>query len=151
MLLESHNVMRLTVELLVDSKSFHEWESNVSQLIEFKAVLRPPNPDFGKFRERELFPLLSQTNADSVTIDARKAKDSEGSLNVDGTILQDFIEYGEIGYSTITAVGLRGSSRVRYDSRARPVADRITPQEPLSKEALWELLKRVLRQRSDAA
>lgn len=144
-LLDLHLDARLTVEIPVQPATFFEWRRSVQRLLRFRAVLRPPNPDWADRPER-LRELVDKTNATEVTLEA-KADPQEG-LNVEDTILGDVVAFQGEGYARVTADGVAADARrLTYDSRKKAEVQRHDVTSLLDHAGVWGLLKDLLRRR----
>lgn len=132
-ILDNSSDIGLTIEHMVQSAKFYEWANEIDKITRFAAHLRRPNPRFVK-RTDALEVLLEKPNADSATVIINKSKESEDSLNLEDTI-HDLVEYGEEGYSTITARGFKSGAPKQFDSRKETPSERIDipPETPSDK------------------
>lgn len=112
--------INLTIEKVVETAKFIEWVGNVDRVTKFTATLRPPNPDYSEHPDDLIRRLLEEPNADQAKVEFTKQKGSTDSLNTEsGKTIQNLVEYGKVGYSTVVARGLK-KDRIRiYDSRKR--------------------------------
>jgi hypothetical protein len=83
--------------------------------------------------------LLEDTNADSAKVELSKEKGSDQSLNTQKTI-RKFVEYGEEGYSTIVAIGLKDGRSKKFDSKNKMPVERVDISIPISVEKIWDYI-----------
>jgi hypothetical protein len=137
-LLDERSDIGLTIENILESAQFFEWVGEVDRITKFTASLRAPNPDYVS-RTKIVQELLEDTNADSAKVEINKAKGSEESLNTEKTI-RDLVEYGEQGYSTIVARGLKKGRSKLFDSKRRMPVERVDISGPISVDKIWHYI-----------
>lgn len=136
--------LNFMVEDFVQTSRFLAWaKEEVDKVISFKASLRARNPDYSrdpKFIQR----LMGDTNADRARLELSKLKDSPDSLNTD-TVINDVVEYGEEGYSSILARGKKGEQVKIFDSSKSTPSQRIEVAKDINDESKWKTIINVLK------
>ena len=94
----------LVIEDFLETSRFKAWAEEVERVTLFKATLRLPNPNWSKV-PKIIQDIIRKTKADKGKIELNKDKDSIDSLNINETIIEDAVAYGEHGYSDIYARG----------------------------------------------
>lgn len=133
----------LTVEDFVQTSRFVAWVESVERVINFKAGLRTPNPDFSK-HGKIIQAILGDTNADRATLELTKLKESTDSLDTEKTI-NDIVKYGEDGYSSIVARGKKGEQQKVFDSRKSTPSERMDISKGITDDDKWKLIIDALR------
>ena len=87
---------------------------------------------------------MGETNADRARLELTKLKDSPDSLNTD-TVINDVVEYGEEGYSSILARGKKGEQVKIFDSSKSTPSQRIEVAKDINDESKWEIIVDALR------
>lgn len=141
-ILEKRPDFGLTVEDFVQTAKFVEWVRGVERVINFKASLRTPNPDFSK-HGKILQIILGDTNADRAKIELSKLKDSTDSLETKNTI-EDLVKYGEEGYSSVRASGEKGKQVKIFDSSKSVPSERMDIAKGIKDDAKWKLIIKAL-------
>lgn len=142
-LLDEHPHICLTVEHIVESAKFFEWAEKLDRITKFTASIRAPNPNF-ESRPRIIRELLEDTNADFAKVELSKGKGSDKSLNTEKTI-EDLVKYGEEGYSTIVAHGLKNEQQKLFDSRRKIAVERVDIPTTSTVEMVWNYIINALR------
>lgn len=126
----------LTVESMVETRQFFEWVDSVERVINFKANLRSPNPDFSE-EAKFIREMLETTNADTAKVELSKTADeSSESLNIQGPIA-DIVNYGKEGYASFKAKGVVNKKPTVFDSGKKFPAELIDIPEGLDDNARW--------------
>lgn len=133
----------LTVEDIVETSKFVEWVKKVDRITKFTANLRTPNPDFSR-HPKLIQALLGDTNADRARVELVKLKESTDSLNTENTI-NELVEYGAEGYSSIVARGEEKKQLRIFDSRKRIPVERVVIPESIDDNAKWKLIIKAIR------
>lgn len=141
--LDERTDIGLTVEDIVETSQFVEWVKNLDRVIEFKASLRTPNPNYSK-HPKIIQELLEDTNADKARLEFTKTKDSTDSLDTEKTI-KDIVTYGEGGYSSIVARGEKGKRFQTFDSRKRVPVERMDIPEGTDDDSKWKSIIKAIR------
>jgi hypothetical protein len=145
-LLDRHPDQALTVEFIVEPATFFEWAKTVQRVVRFHATVRPPNPHWTDRTDR-IRELIERTNADQVTLDATTAHEKTNGLHVDGTILEDIVEYQSEGYSAVRAEGFSGSAHRTYDSKRKVETRKFDAAPSPDDTDLWQHLIDLARRR----
>lgn len=118
--LNARRDISLAIEKVFEKSKFIEWAGNVDRVTKFTAILRPPNPTYSKNPDDLARKLLQEPNADQAKVEFTKQKGSSDSLNTEeGKTIQNLVEYGSVGYSTVVARGLKNNKLKLFDSRKR--------------------------------
>ena len=129
----------------------HEWAQSAGKLIHFRAVLRPPNPHWGK-RTAQIERLLQPTDADKATLDLAIVDPGQSDgLVVRGTIIEQVVRHSESGYGTITAEAIDDGASKKFNSRRKVHAVRIAESIARLPETLIGALKGIVRSNVGAA
>ncbi len=127
----------------MESAKFFEWAEQLDRITKFKASLRAPNPNFAQ-RPKVIRELLEDTDADFAKVEVSKGKGSNKSLNIEKTI-RDLVKYGEDGYSTIAAHGLKNGQQKLFDSRRKMPVERVDTPATASIDQIWNQIIDVLK------
>lgn len=141
-LLDVHGERALTVEQILEPRVFYDWLSSVDRVVAFRAVMRAPNPDW-QSRPDTIIRLIERTNADRATIEVKKENSDGGGLHIRDTILEETVEYGQDGYSEISAEGVKNGQVQTFNSKKHIPMDRVEVDRRASDETIWSLLVRL--------
>lgn len=131
----------LVIEDFLETSTFLAWANEVKRVVYFKATLRLPNPNWSKV-PKSIQDVLRKTEADKGKIELSKSKDSTGSLNINDTIIEDAITYGEYGYSDIYARGEKGERT--FDSRRDSPSDQTDVGKDITGDEKEQIIKNML-------
>ena len=143
-LLSLHPDRNLTVELVAEPSSFYEWQGSVDRIVHFRAVLRPPNPHWSG-RTDQLKEIVDKPNASEVTLDLKSA--SEDGLRVQGTVLDEVVQFQGEGYASVRAEGQSGDHTSRYDSGRKVATDTVEIENPADHRSMFSSMIQALRAR----
>jgi len=132
-----------TLENFVESAKFYQWVKGIEIVTKFNANLRAPNPNYEN-RPKFIQKLLRDTDADLAKIEVSKEKGSLQSLDTSKTI-NEVVTYGEEGYATIVAHGLRRGEQKLYDSKRKIPVERIDIPVSATTDRIWHFIIEALR------
>lgn len=138
-ILQQDRFARLTAELVFDSAKLNEWLESVDKVSSIKIALRRPNPDYTG-RTDSIKRILEETNASKVRIEAESEEDGEG-LEVQNSELQEYADYAEEGYGSISATGDKGGRKSQFASSRNVPQTRISTEKDESRDSLLAKLK----------
>lgn len=133
----------LTIESIIESEKFYQWVEEIEIVTKFSANLRAPNPNY-EGRPKFIQKLLEDTNADFAKVEVSKEKGSLETLDTDKTI-REVVIYGEEGYATIVAHGLKDGDQKLYDSRRKVHIERIDIPVSATADKIWHYIIEALR------
>lgn len=142
-LLDHRPDLALTIEYIRESAKFYEWAEQMDRISRFRAVLRAPNPDFADL-PRSIRNLLEGPNADRATVELGKEPGSTESLEIKDTMIQEMVEYGQRGYSTVVARGAKNGRQRVFDSKRTVASEQVEIPDVAGVGAIWEALVEIL-------
>lgn len=134
------------VEALTESRDFWDWAGSVVRILSFKAILRPPNPQW-RPRTELVRSLIEPTGADEVDLTAKVDPKGDGSLHVLDTVLHEAVDHASAGYARLSAVGsAEGRRRVfRSDQNVQTGSIAVDPDE--DSPGVFRKLIRLIKER----
>jgi hypothetical protein len=142
-ILDKRSDIGLTIENIIESAQFFQWVKDIEIVTKFSANLRAPNPNYEN-RPKFIQELLRDTNADFAKLEVSKEKGSLQTLDTDKTI-REVVTYGEEGYATIVAHGLKNGEQKRYDSKRKIPEQRIDIPVSATADKIWHYIIEALR------
>jgi len=133
----------LTIEGIIEPAKFFEWVEDIEIVTKFTASLRAPNPNYEN-RPKVIQQLLRDTNADFAKLEVSKEKGSMETLDTDKTI-REVVTYGEEGYATIVAHGLKNGDQKLFNSKRKIPVQRIDIPAPATADKIWHYIIEALR------
>jgi hypothetical protein len=100
--------------------------------------MRIPNPNWSKV-PKYVQDTLRTTNADTARMELEKEDNSTEGLNTEKTI-NEIVQYGEAGYSSIVARGKKGEQLKVFDSRKKIPSRRLVITKGLDDDAKWNCI-----------
>ena len=128
----------MTIEHMVQSSEFYEWVERVDKVTKFTANLRAPNPDY-QSRTNIIKELLELPKGDSAKVEIRISEEAKESLDTSTTI-SDLVQYGEEGYSTVKAQGLKNGHITQFDSRHKTPSDSVDIPPTTLPDKIWDYI-----------
>lgn len=138
------------VQALTESRDFWEWARSVVRIVRFKAILRPPNPQW-RPRTELIRSLIEPTGADEMDVQAKVDPKGDASLHVEDTVLHEAVEHASAGYARLSAVGIEEGRRrmFRSDQNVQTGSIVVDPDEDSS--GVFRKLIRLLKERFQGA
>jgi hypothetical protein len=134
---------RASVELLSDPRAFGEWAQTVERITRVRAVVHPPNPgwneDAGALRE-----IVEQANAERAEVVA--VAPPESSIDPAAQWIEGALTHiAEHGQGKVTAIGVNGERRDRWQSGERLQTATIRDADAASPQGVWDWIRQKLR------
>ncbi len=134
------------LELVSDPRSLDAWLSDVETVTRFHATIHPPNPEW-RDRVEEVRQIVTSTNADPLTIEAKSDPGQDGrGLNIKETVLEGVADHAAAGNGRYRLTGLKASSRRFFDSARRLVTGEFHLSADDWEDTIYERLKSTLQQ-----
>jgi hypothetical protein len=135
---------RASIELLSDPRAFVEWARTVERITRVRAVVHPPNPgwneDAGALRA-----IVEQAEAERAEVVA--VAPPEGSIDPSAQWIEGALTHiSEHGQGKVTAIGVTGQRRDRWQSGERRQTATIRDVDAASPQGVWEWIRQKLRE-----
>jgi hypothetical protein len=133
-----------SIELLSDPRAFGEWARTVERITRVRVVVHPPNPgwneDAGALRE-----IVEQSHAERAEVVA--VAPADGSIDpsaqwIDGAL----VHIAEHGQGKVSAIGVNGERRDRWQSGERLQTATIREADAASPQGVWDWIREKLRE-----
>jgi hypothetical protein len=133
-----------SIDLLSDPSDFIEWARGVERILRVRAVVHRPNPgwneDAAAFRE-----VVEEADAERAEVVAQAPP--EGSLNPDARWIAGALgQVSEQGKGKLTASGVTGETKTRWESGTRLRIAVIRDEDADTPEGVWDWIRQQLRE-----
>lgn len=133
---------KFEVDPMSSEQSFRDWVAAMDVVTRFHATLRPPNPSSSR-RAREVRKLMTETDADTLQIDATAAEDA--GLTIQETLLEATAEHAAGGNGSFTASALKNGARRFFHSTRQLLKGEIQVTNDDDEDSLVRKIVSVLR------
>jgi len=131
------------LDLLADEMSFDQWIRDVDRITKFRATILQPNPS-PRRRAAEIRDLISEPNADRLSVEAVADEQRTEGLSVEGTLLGAVAEHAADGNGSFKASGFKQAARTFFDSTRKSITRALSLPSDSSTEALNSLISEKL-------